>query len=583
LGLALLTLFAFAAAGRAGAEGGGASDLVEQGRRIYMDGALISGSELSGLRGSGVASLGAAAACTNCHRPSGMGSVESDIQMLPISRAYLFPRSGDAPVAVMDLRFQHAMNVHHAPYTDATLARALREGVNSDGKPMNELMPRFALDDADMAALTAYLKQLSSELSPGVTETRLQLATVIAPGVTPERRKAFIETLRAAVTQKNGSVRPTGRHMVSAAEMMLKTEHFWDLHVWELKGEPSTWRAQLEDFYRAQPVFAVLSGISESTWQPVQDFCQAQTLPCLFPSIDLVPEQGSFYSLYYSRGVQLEADVLARYLADRESGRPKRVIQVARDDEVGRAATAQLAKALEGSGIEVQSRMLAAAAKPEFGAALKGVNSADAVMFWLRRADVAALDKTGLPAGTVYFSGRLAGGELAPFPQAWRKQLRMVYPYMLPEPRRVGIGAFEGWQRANHLPVVDEPMQAEIFFAAVTTSETQAEMLNNYYRDYMIERQEEEISRREAGKAEQLSRDLASAKNDAARREREQISAEREQMKTDPSRMTRRESTTFYPRLGLSVGQHIASKGAYIVHFTGKGDDLAADSDWIVP
>jgi len=576
-------LVACLAVGRAGAEGAGPGDPVEKGRRIYVQGVLVSGEALSGVRASGVSLSGAAAACINCHRPSGMGTVESDIQMLPVTRPYLFPRAGDTPVAVMDLRFQHAMNVHHAPYTDATLARAVREGVNSDDKPMNELMPRYALGDADMAALTAYLKQLSSEPSPGVTGTRLHLATVVAPAVAPERRKAFLETLRAAVAQKNGSVMAGGRHMVSAAEIMLKTERYWDLHVWELKGDPSTWRGQLEDYYRAQPVFAVLSGISEGSWEPVQDFCTAQALPCLFPSVDLVPGEGSFYALYYSRGVLLEADVLARYLNDLKQGRPRRVIQVARDDEVGRAATSRLAKALEGSGIAVQARLLGSAAKPDFAAALKGVQGHDLVMFWLRRPDIAALQKAKLPAGTPYFSARLAGGELAPFPAGWRKQLRLVYPYMMPEQRVVALGAFEGWRRVQKIDLVDGPLQSEAFYAAVTMSETQAEMLNNVYRDYLIEREEEEIGRREAGKAEQLSRDVASSRTEMGKTERERIGNEREQMAADPSVVIRRESTTIYPRLGLGVGQHIASKGAYIVHFTGVGDALAADTGWIVP
>jgi hypothetical protein len=41
-------------------------------------------------------------------------------------------------------------------------------------------------------------------------------------------------------------------------------------------------------------------------------------------------------------------------------------------------------------------------------------------------------------------------------------------------------------------------------------------------------------------------------------------------------------STTIYPRMGMGVAQHFASKGAYIVRF-GEGGKLLTESDWIVP
>jgi len=51
----------------------------------------------------------------------------------------------------------------HERYTDETLARAIRQGIDADGRP-SELSdaPASRLGDADMAALIAYLKSLSS-------------------------------------------------------------------------------------------------------------------------------------------------------------------------------------------------------------------------------------------------------------------------------------------------------------------------------------------------------------------------------------------------------------------------------------
>jgi hypothetical protein len=104
---------------------------------------------------------------------------------------------------------------------------------------------------------------------------------VITPEVEPERRKAFIDMMRVIVRQKNGSTvtaaqNKTRHHMISAAEMVLGTERNWALDIWELQGPPETWREQLAALYRKQPVFALLSGLSNSSWQPIQDFCDQE-------------------------------------------------------------------------------------------------------------------------------------------------------------------------------------------------------------------------------------------------------------------------------------------------------------------
>src|SRR5512135_2902320 len=79
------------------------TDQLEIGRRIYQEGVLPSGAPLTGTRLGGAAVSGEAAACVTCHRRSGMGSVEGDIQVSPITGNALF-EAGDKVVATMDSR-----------------------------------------------------------------------------------------------------------------------------------------------------------------------------------------------------------------------------------------------------------------------------------------------------------------------------------------------------------------------------------------------------------------------------------------------------------------------------------------------
>jgi hypothetical protein len=83
-------------------------------------------------------------------------------------------------------------------YDDQSLGRALREGRAAGGEFFDYLMPRYALGEADMRALTAYLRVLSASPSPGIEPHTVHFATVLAPGADAARKQAMLEVLRAA-------------------------------------------------------------------------------------------------------------------------------------------------------------------------------------------------------------------------------------------------------------------------------------------------------------------------------------------------------------------------------------------------
>src|SRR5215831_19360512 len=121
---------AFACAAAVGAQAEPSS-----GERIYREGVLPSGQALQAEREAGLRVSGAAAACVNCHRRSGLGMKEGRNSIPPVAGSYLFhPRAG--VMDDMDLPIVETMRPDRDPYTDATLARAIREGIAADGKPL---------------------------------------------------------------------------------------------------------------------------------------------------------------------------------------------------------------------------------------------------------------------------------------------------------------------------------------------------------------------------------------------------------------------------------------------------------------
>lgn len=435
------------------------------GKRIYMEGILPSGEPLIGKRLNAVDVEGPSASCETCHRNSGMGSLEGNIAITPITGHFLFATEDNRPLALVDPRAAKNLTRAHAPYTEASLSKSLREGVNINGSPLSPLMPKYALNDIEIKALTAYLRQLSTEVSPGVGADSLHFATIITPDVDPKQSEVMVKMIRSAFAQRNASQQSYSGRMRSPLDLIPRTLRNWELTVWELQGAPDTWGKQLVEKYNKEPVFSVISGLSTTTWAPVDTFCQQEKLPCLFPSVFLLPAQTNFYSLYYSRGVALEADVLAKHLRDKGKKAPSRLLQIYQDDEMGRGAANALTNALQGSHIKIENRVLHGQEPAGLKAALKGLSSKDAVMLWLRPADLSAVNKAAQkhPPAVIYLSGFLSEDNYSFVSKPWKSHVQVVYPYELGDKRQKNIATMKEWLKTWQLPLLMRHFRPRFF------------------------------------------------------------------------------------------------------------------------
>jgi len=419
--LALLAAAALATSAwhHAGASPGEQSDW-EAGRRIYEDGILPDGQPLVATRPEGLVLEGYYAACGTCHRRSGMGSVEGvldkAILVAPVSGPVLFAPARFAN-SYLDTSHHYIPNatwrraMTRPAYDEESLARSLREGLNSAGELMDAPMPLYDLDEQAAGALSAYLRRLTAEADPGVEAGTLHLASVITPDARPDDVEAVLGVLQAWADSARGS----GSR--------------WKIHVWELSGPSSEWAGQLQDRYAAQPVFALLSGVGGIEWAPIHRFCEQNRLPCILPSVQAVPDtRGQHYSLYFSPGVTLEARILARHLGTPglPDGPPVQLIQVYAD-AAGRHAARTLESQLGGEGpIQVQGRKYRMTSP---GSALDGLSEGDALALWLypeQLEQLVQLMPDGPGTSTVFLSGMLASPGEVSLPPAWRKIVHFV-------------------------------------------------------------------------------------------------------------------------------------------------------------
>ena len=524
-----------------------AANNVDAGRAIYLNGQTVSGAPLQGGRAVGTGLSGAAAACVNCHQRSGLGGREGRATIPPITGRYLFSQVADEDAA-KGLPFVEGTRGDRVAYTDETLARVIREGVNSEGRQLSYLMPHFDLSDSDMAALIAYLKTLDKRRVPGVTTTTLHFATIIAPDADPIKRQGMLSVLNQFFTDHNARPMVDAPRMITSSKTlysksMARVHRKWELHVWELTGPASTWQQQLDARLAREPVFAVVSGLGGKNWQPVHAFCERSALPCLLPNTELpVVAEGDFYSQYFSRGVLLEAGLMAHDLLPAVSAPViKTVTQVYRANDVGESAAQELAKLLQAQGIAVKSTVLAADASGDaVSERVAASKDADALVLWLRPSDLTALSATPGSTQQVYISGLMGGLENAPLPVGWREQTHIAYPFDLPEARKVRVDFAQGWFALRKIPVVSLQVQADTYLACGLVSETINHMVDTFVRDYLVERFQ--------------------------------------------SLLERRAVTGYYPRLALATGQHFASKGGHLVRFAGaNGTKLVSVHNWIVP
>jgi hypothetical protein len=533
---------------------------LQLGERLYRDGILPSGEPMMAFVKGDLPVSGTAFSCVSCHMRSGLGSVEGGVFTPPTNGAFLFQ-----PFRILfkGLEQKYFPFPDRRPaYTDASLAEAIRSGESPAGGLLNEVMPRYLLDDEDMAILIAYLKSLSAQFSPGVSNSTLSFATIISDDVSPEDRAAMLAPLQQYINIKNGQAsayqKPLGRKSRLMAENMLVSKELstrtMTLSLWVLKGHPDTWRTQLDEYYRKEPVFALLGGITYGDWSVIHQFSEDNRIPTVLPQTDFpVISDTNWYTLYPSKGYFQEGEAAAHYLNSRDDIEPDSpIVQIVRDSREGRALAAGFDQTWEDIG---HKAVVTVNLKPgekitsDFIKQLPVTGKPAALLLWdgpesLPTLDMLSTSHTG--PELLFVSSRYLGKSVQSLPERSRAFTYITYPFSFAQTvirSSMGSTTVEDdskWRASLSDSLINNPTRR---ISSVMQSLTQLltmslmDMHGNYYRDNFF----------------------------------------------DVISMVADQPSSTYARLSFGPGQRYSSKGCYIVQLSpGDKPDLIRKSAWVI-
>jgi ABC-type branched-subunit amino acid transport system substrate-binding protein len=534
------------------------SDIQRLGEQMYREGILPSGQPMQSVVKGDIPVSGTSFTCVSCHMRSGLGSIEGGVFTTPTNGRTLYEKR-DLPGSGNNRR-NTGMNMaskkkgvtpiqpptSRPAYTDETLADVLRGGKDPSGRMLDMIMPRYNLSDSDMAIMVAYLKTLSNEFSPGVDDYSINFATIITEGVPADQADAMMNTLNSFVTSANQEQKRHQEQLVKLREIRTDlTYRPVRLFRWTLKGKPETWQAQLDELYRKQPVFALIAGISDSTWKPIHEFSESNKIPCILPNTEFpVVSDTDWYTLYFSKGFFQEGGAAARFILPQDQpAKGKKVLQIVRKSLQGLALAKGFEQGLKDRGLQQPVALEIDMDQALTSDTMKNIldkERPDVLALWTGSEDVAHIAKMSkdlkLPSTVLVSSGYL-GQKMFSLPEQLRDIVFITYPYRLPHDEERFLRFLKKPRDGQKLSEEMRVVQSRVFGTLRVLTQALREIKGNFYRDYLY----------------------------------------------DTISMMADIEIPLYERMSFGPGQRYASKGCYVVQL-GKGSspELIKRSEWVI-
>ena len=267
-----------------------------RGKQLYLTGDSPSGKPVKALVGPESTELpGTDVPCVSCHGKDGQGRPEGGIVPTDITFEYL----------TLSYGHNHDNGRKHAAFTADTIITAVNGGTDPAGNRLDSAMPRYRLSSSDSVDLIAYLKRLSGDVDPGLTDTAIRLGTLLPTnGPLADMGLAMKGMLSAYFDDINAKGGIYNRKIL--------------LEIAEFTGSADSTIKNVRRLFETEPVFAMIAPFAGNLEPDILLISESQGVPqvgsyTLFPEDDPIRSGHAFYLL---PGLNNESRAMVDYAAD---------------------------------------------------------------------------------------------------------------------------------------------------------------------------------------------------------------------------------------------------------------------------
>jgi ABC-type branched-subunit amino acid transport system substrate-binding protein len=299
-----------------GAPSSGLSPIELRGRSIYRKGESPSAQSIMARVGDDTEIEAKLVPCGSCHGMDGRGRPEGGVVPPNIRWENLV---SSRPVA--------ADGRERVPYNERLLVRAITMGVDSIGNHLNVAMPRYTLARSDANDLIAYLKRLSADYDPGLSDDAVRIGVLLPPSSKyPDLSSAIQSSLTAYFADLNRGGGLYGRRI----ELLCR----------ELPSEPEKVASAYREFLEKERVFALVASFIAGAEKQSTAVLQEQNVP-LVGGWTLIPDDKPSVNspvFYLDSGLLGQSEALAAFAWREYGGTAEKLGIVVSDDDLSHAA-----------------------------------------------------------------------------------------------------------------------------------------------------------------------------------------------------------------------------------------------------
>jgi ABC-type branched-subunit amino acid transport system substrate-binding protein len=407
----LLGVHSLAMAGEEAAAPSKQALAIDRGRKIYLTGVPADGAPLAASVGSPAMEVPASILkCVNCHGRDGRGQVEGGIAPANIRWEELTKPSGSVA----------AGRRQRTAYSGKLLIRAIAQGLDASGNPLDSAMPRYRLTHEQAADLVAYLEVLGCEADPGVTETSLKIGVVLPPANVTGSARAIREVIAAFALQVNEQGGFYGRTL----RLSFVTS----------PDDVEARAGAIRDLVETEQPFALISSYVAGCEEEVGRYLEDNKIPLIGPIALYAKDEPSRHRhvFHLVAGLAGQGEALGRFAAQLPELSHSAALMVRRegDDEIRTLSVTIGKRLMDGGWVAARDVALTENSTPDWATLLRSGDTGS--VFWF--APASGLDqfyRAAVKAGSYPFlfaPSALAGNELLSAPAGFAGRIFSSFP-----------------------------------------------------------------------------------------------------------------------------------------------------------